>query len=92
MAFLAVAGFAGALPPTVMRPLLRANASRRRKVHVVVFFIFVVSNCGGLLTPLGDPPARTISPPEKAGSSIRVTDENGVTTYHDTTVTFAAVV
>ena len=40
----------------LIRPLLRANAPRRRKVHVVVFFIFVVSNCGGLLTPLGDPP------------------------------------
>jgi Na+/H+ antiporter NhaD/arsenite permease-like protein len=40
----------------LIRPLLRANASRRQKVHIVVFFIFVVSNCGGLLTPLGDPP------------------------------------
>jgi Na+/H+ antiporter NhaD/arsenite permease-like protein len=40
----------------LIRPLLRANEPRRRKVHIVVFFIFVVSNCGGLLTPLGDPP------------------------------------
>lgn len=40
----------------LIRPLLRANAVRRRKVHVVVFFIFIVSNAGGLLTPLGDPP------------------------------------
>jgi Na+/H+ antiporter NhaD/arsenite permease-like protein len=40
----------------LIRPLLRANRSRRRKVHVVIFFIFVVANCGGLLTPLGDPP------------------------------------
>ena len=40
----------------LIRPLLRANERRVRKVHVVVFFIFVVSNCGGLLTPLGDPP------------------------------------
>jgi len=40
----------------LIRPLLRANQSRRRVAHVVVFFIFVVSNCGGLLTPLGDPP------------------------------------
>jgi Na+/H+ antiporter NhaD/arsenite permease-like protein len=40
----------------LVRPLLRANAPRVRKAHVVVFFIFVVSNCGGLLTPLGDPP------------------------------------
>jgi Na+/H+ antiporter NhaD/arsenite permease-like protein len=40
----------------LVRPLLRANAPRENKTHVVVFFIFVVSNCGGLLTPLGDPP------------------------------------
>ncbi|MBI4229733.1 MAG: sodium:proton antiporter [Planctomycetes bacterium] len=40
----------------LIRPLLRANAKRARKAHAVVFFIFVVSNCGGLLTPLGDPP------------------------------------
>ena len=40
----------------LIRPLLRANRKRRRTAHIVVFFIFVVSNCGGLLTPLGDPP------------------------------------
>ena len=40
----------------LIRPLLRANARRSNVAHVVVFFIFVVSNCGGLLTPLGDPP------------------------------------
>ena len=40
----------------LIRPLLRANAPRQQKTHVFVFFIFVVSNCGGLLTPLGDPP------------------------------------
>jgi Na+/H+ antiporter NhaD/arsenite permease-like protein len=40
----------------LVRPLLRANQRRTRKTHLVVFFIFVVSNCGGLLTPLGDPP------------------------------------
>ncbi len=40
----------------LIRPLLRANSVRRRKQHVVVFFIFVVANAGGLLTPLGDPP------------------------------------
>jgi len=40
----------------LIRPLLRANAARERRVHLVVFFIFVVSNTGGLLTPLGDPP------------------------------------
>ncbi len=40
----------------LVRPLLRANSVRQRKAHVLVFFIFVVSNAGGLLTPLGDPP------------------------------------
>jgi Na+/H+ antiporter NhaD/arsenite permease-like protein len=40
----------------LIRPLLRANAARERKVHIVVFFIFIVSNGGGMLTPLGDPP------------------------------------
>ncbi len=40
----------------LIRPVLRANSVRRLKAHVVVFFIFVVSNAGGLLTPLGDPP------------------------------------
>lgn len=40
----------------LIRPMLRANANRRYNVHVVVFFIFLVSNIGGSLTPLGDPP------------------------------------
>jgi Na+/H+ antiporter NhaD/arsenite permease-like protein len=40
----------------LIRPLLRANAARERRIHIVVFFIFIVSNAGGLLTPLGDPP------------------------------------
>jgi Na+/H+ antiporter NhaD/arsenite permease-like protein len=40
----------------LVRPLLRANSVRNRRAHVVVFFIFVVANGGGLLTPLGDPP------------------------------------
>jgi Na+/H+ antiporter NhaD/arsenite permease-like protein len=40
----------------LIRPLLRANKLRRHKTHIVLFFIFVVSNCGGLLTALGDPP------------------------------------
>jgi Na+/H+ antiporter NhaD/arsenite permease-like protein len=40
----------------LIRPLLRANAPRVHKTHIVVFFIFIVSNCGGMLTPLGDPP------------------------------------
>ncbi|HVP12169.1 MAG TPA: sodium:proton antiporter [Phycisphaerae bacterium] len=40
----------------LIRPLLRANAGRRRVAHTVVFFIFIVSNVGGLLLPIGDPP------------------------------------
>lgn len=40
----------------LIRPLLRANRHRRHQAHVVVFFIFLVANCGGCLTPLGDPP------------------------------------
>lgn len=40
----------------LIRPLIRANDARRFNVHVVVFFIFLVSNIGGSLTPLGDPP------------------------------------
>lgn len=40
----------------LIRPLLRANENRQNKVHVVVFFIFLVANVGGGLTPLGDPP------------------------------------
>ncbi len=40
----------------LIRPLLRANAHRRYKVHTIVFFIFLVANIGGSLSPLGDPP------------------------------------
>ena len=40
----------------LIRPLIRANDNRRHTVHVFVFFIFIVSNIGGSLTPLGDPP------------------------------------
>ena len=40
----------------LIRPMLRANEHRRDKVHTMVFFIFLVSNVGGSLTPLGDPP------------------------------------
>jgi len=40
----------------LIRPLIRANAWRERKVHIIIFFIFLVSNIGGSLTPLGDPP------------------------------------
>jgi Na+/H+ antiporter NhaD/arsenite permease-like protein len=40
----------------LVRPLLNTNRERKNKVHTVVFTILVVANCGGLLTPLGDPP------------------------------------
>jgi Na+/H+ antiporter NhaD/arsenite permease-like protein len=40
----------------LIRPLITANAGRHHKAHVVVFFIFLVANIGGALTPLGDPP------------------------------------
>jgi Na+/H+ antiporter NhaD/arsenite permease-like protein len=53
-----LASFIGTTGASVLliRPLLRANRTRVAKAHIVVFFIFIVSNCGGLLTPLGDPP------------------------------------
>jgi Na+/H+ antiporter NhaD/arsenite permease-like protein len=60
--FLAVGALLASLVGTtgasalLIRPLLRANHGRSRLTHVVVFFIFVVANGGGLLTPLGDPP------------------------------------
>lgn len=40
----------------LVRPIIRANLWRRHNVHVMVFFIFLVANIGGALTPLGDPP------------------------------------
>ena len=40
----------------LIRPLLNTNKERAHRVHTVVFTIFIVANCGGLLTPLGDPP------------------------------------
>jgi Na+/H+ antiporter NhaD/arsenite permease-like protein len=40
----------------LIRPVIRANDDRKHKIHVFVFFIFLVSNIGGALTPLGDPP------------------------------------
>lgn len=60
--FLAIGAVAASLIGTtgasmlLIRPLLDANRERRHKTHVVVFFILIVSNTGGLLTPLGDPP------------------------------------
>ena len=54
----AIASITGTTGASVLliRPLLRANMGRTYNVHVVVFFIFLVSNIGGSLTPLGDPP------------------------------------
>jgi Na+/H+ antiporter NhaD/arsenite permease-like protein len=40
----------------LIRPMLRINSERKRVSHIPIFFIFIVSNLGGLLTPLGDPP------------------------------------
>jgi len=59
MAFGAVlASFIGTTGASMLliRPLLRANEKRQRKTHLVIFFIFIVANGGGMLTPLGDPP------------------------------------
>ena len=54
----ALASFMGTTGASMLliRPLIRANDNRRHVAHVVVFFIFIVSNAGGSLTPLGDPP------------------------------------
>ena len=40
----------------LIRPVLQTNRQRTHNTHTVIFFIFLVSNIGGLLTPLGDPP------------------------------------
>ena len=40
----------------MVRPVLKMNSWRKRKAHLMVFFIFLVSNMGGILTPIGDPP------------------------------------
>ena len=54
----ALASFIGTMGASMVliRPLLRANSERAHSKHTVIFFIFAVSNVGGLLTPLGDPP------------------------------------
>jgi Na+/H+ antiporter NhaD/arsenite permease-like protein len=53
-----LASFIGTTGASVLliRPLLQTNRERRHVRHTVIFFIFVVSNVGGMLTPLGDPP------------------------------------
>lgn len=61
-AFLAVGGLLASFIGTtgaamlLVRPLLNTNSERRHVAHTIVFSIFIVANCGGLLTPLGDPP------------------------------------
>ncbi|MEB2296818.1 MAG: sodium:proton antiporter [Ignavibacteria bacterium] len=40
----------------LIRPIIQTNKQRKYKVHTILFFIGIVANCGGLLTPLGDPP------------------------------------
>lgn len=54
----AAASFIGTTGASVLfiRPLLRTNSQREHTAHLVPFFILLVANCGGLLTPLGDPP------------------------------------
>ncbi|MFC0673759.1 sodium:proton antiporter [Brachybacterium hainanense] len=60
--FLAVGGLLASFIGTtgaamlLIRPILATNSERRFRAHTVVFTIFIVANCGGLLTPLGDPP------------------------------------
>jgi len=62
VAFLAVGGILASFIGTtgasmlLIRPLLKTNSERRRVAHTVIFFIFVVSNIGGCLLPVGDPP------------------------------------
>jgi len=61
-AFLAAGGLLASFIGTtgaamlLVRPLLETNSERKNVAHTVVFFIFVVCNCGGLLLPIGDPP------------------------------------
>ena len=40
----------------MIRPIMNANAWRKRRAHTIIFFIFMVANLGGCLTPIGDPP------------------------------------
>lgn len=54
----ALASFTGTTGAAMVmiRPLLRANDDRKRNAHTIIFFIFLVANIGGSLSPLGDPP------------------------------------
>jgi Na+/H+ antiporter NhaD/arsenite permease-like protein len=40
----------------LIRPIIQTNQERKFKVHTILFFIAIVANCGGMLTPIGDPP------------------------------------
>lgn len=53
--FASFVGTAGA-SMMMVRPMLRINVKRKSKAHIFIFFIFLISNIGGSLTPLGDPP------------------------------------
>jgi Na+/H+ antiporter NhaD/arsenite permease-like protein len=61
-AFIGIGGLAASFIGTtgaamlLVRPLLETNRERRHVAHTLVFFIFVVCNCGGCLLPIGDPP------------------------------------
>jgi len=61
-AFLAAGGLMASFVGTtgaamlLIRPLLQTNSQRRKVTHTVIFFIFIVCNCGGCLLPIGDPP------------------------------------
>lgn len=60
--FLAIGGVLASVMGTtgaamlLIRPIIRTNSERKLTVHTILFFIAIVANCGGLLTPLGDPP------------------------------------
>jgi Putative citrate transport len=58
-----IASVIGPIVPSLIliRPLIRANRARAFNAHVVVFFIFLVANIGGVLTPVGDPPCSLAS-------------------------------
>ncbi|MCA1757909.1 MAG: sodium:proton antiporter [Bacteroidales bacterium] len=60
--FLAIGGVLASFMGTtgaamlLIRPVIKTNTHRKYKVHTILFFIAIVANCGGMLTPLGDPP------------------------------------
>ena len=60
--FLAIGGILASFMGTtgaamlLIRPVIKTNSERHFKVHTILFFIAIVANCGGMLTPLGDPP------------------------------------